>query len=299
VRRPGDSPTALIVAEAALLVLAVAVVDYLTGVEYRTFPLYFIPVTLASIRLGKGAGIGTATASAAAWLVSNHLAGMDRAHAPLVATVNTGVMLITFVFVALLTSAQRDWLLKERALSRTDGLTGLRNGRGFYEAAESEIARAARYRHPLTVAYLDLDNFKTVNDRFGHARGDELLALVGRTLRHATRATDVVGRLGGDEFAVIFPESDRLAAAAALAKLKALLDASIAKRQCPVSVSIGAVSFATPPPDVETLVHEADRVMYEVKGAGKDDIRCVDAALAGPSAAPVFGASPARAPRSI
>jgi hypothetical protein len=65
-----------------------------------------------------------------------------------------------------------------------------------------------------------------------------------------------------------------------------------------VSVSIGAVSLAAPPPDVETLVHEADRVMYEVKGAGKDDVRCVDAVAAGASAAPVLAASPAGAPRS-
>jgi diguanylate cyclase (GGDEF)-like protein len=250
-RSQREPPAALILAVAAALVVAVAGVDYATGVEYRVFPLYFVPVTLVSLRLGRVSGLGFAAACAAAWLVSNRLAGMDVARAPIVAAVNTGVMLLTFVMVALLTAAQRTWLQRERVLSRTDSLTGLANGRGFYEAAGSEIARAARYRHPLTLAYIDLDDFKAVNDRFGHAQGDELLVMVARTLQHATRATDVVGRLGGDEFAVLFPETGRAAAEAALLKLKPLLEASVEKRGWRVSASIGAVSFADPPRDAE------------------------------------------------
>lgn len=283
-RSQREPPAALILAAAAALILAVAFVDYATGVEYRVFPLYFVPVTLVSLRLGRGAGLVFAALSAAAWLFSNRLAGMDVARVPVVATINTGVMLLTFVVIALLTAAQRSWLQRERALSRTDSLTGVANGRGFYEAAGSEIARAARYRHPLTLAYIDLDDFKVVNDRFGHAQGDELLVVVARTLQHATRGTDVVGRLGGDEFAVLFPETGRAAAEAALLKLKSLLEASVEKRGWPVSASIGAASFADPPRDAETLVHEADQVMYQVKGAGKNAVRCVDVTADGGSA---------------
>ena len=129
-------------------------------------------------------------------------------------------MAIAFGSVALLAAAQRDWLRRERAISRTDGLTGLLNGRGFYEAAAVELARSSRYRHPLTLAYVDLDDFKEINDRLGHARGDAVLVAVAHALRRACRSTDLVGRLGGDEFVVLFPETDRDAAEAALVKLR-------------------------------------------------------------------------------
>jgi diguanylate cyclase (GGDEF)-like protein len=261
------------------LVVGVAWVDYAAGVHVRTFPLYFVPVTLVSMRVGRGAGVVFALLCAAAWQVSNRLAGMVEAtHA--VGAVNTGVMLVTFVVVALLTAAQRSGLERERALSRTDSLTGLVNSRGFYEAAAHEIDRSARYRRPVTVAYVDLDDFKAVNDRLGHARGDELLVTVGRALRKGTRSSDLVARLGGDEFVILFPETDRAAAEAALSKIQSLLRGIVARRSLSVSASIGAVSYATPPKDVETLVHEADGVMYEAKSAGKNTVRCVDAAPA-------------------
>ena len=150
-----------------------------------------------------------------AWELSNHLAGMSIGS---LAIANLAVMAISFGSVALLAAAQRDWLRRERAISRTDGLTGLLNGRGFYEAAAVELARSTRYRHPLTLAYVDLDDFKPINDRFGHARGDEMLVAVGRAIRKACRSTDVVGRVGGDEFVVLFPETGREAAETALLK---------------------------------------------------------------------------------
>jgi diguanylate cyclase (GGDEF)-like protein len=277
VRRGWEPPAALTLVVAFLLVLLVAWIDFATGVEYRIFPLYFLPVTVASLRFGRGMGLAFAALCAAAWLESNRQAGMV-ATSRRVALVNAATMLLTFVFAAVLTAAQRRWLDKERALSRTDNLTGVMNGRGFYEAAAQEIARSTRYHHALTLAYIDLDDFKAVNDRLGHAQGDELLVTVGRTLARATRSSDVVARLGGDEFAVLFPETSRAAAEPALEKLQQLLREAVQKRGWPVTPSIGAVCFPFPPKDVESLVHEADRVMYEVKAAGKNAVRCVEAA---------------------
>lgn len=80
-----------------------------------------------------------------------------------------------------------------------DGLTGLLNARAFYETAAVEIERQKRYMHPMTSACLDLDNFKEVNDRFGHKIGDSALLATAQSLRAATRATDILSRLGGDE----------------------------------------------------------------------------------------------------
>ena len=254
--------------------LGVAFVDYATGTELRVFPLYFLPVLAVALRLGRWPGLGTAAACALAWELSNHLAGMRGSH-PAIALANLVVMAVAFGAIALLGAAQREWLRRERAISRTDSLTGLLNSRGFYEAAAVEVARSTRYRHPLTVAYVDLDDFKGINDRFGHARGDVVLVAVARALRRACRSTDLVGRLGGDEFVVLFPETGREAAEAALDKLRSRVGEAGSQDGSPVTASIGAVSFAKPPADVEVLVREADAAMYAAKASGKNALTCL------------------------
>ena len=276
VRRPGEPPAAVVLAVSAVLVVAVAGIDYATGTELRVFPLYFLPVLGIALRFGRGPGLAASAACAFAWELSNHLAGMRVSH-PSLAIANQAVMAVAFGSVALLAAAQRDWLRRERAISRTDGLTGLLNGRGFYEAAAVELARSTRYRHPLTLAYVDLDDFKSINDRFGHARGDEVLVAVARAMRKACRSTDIVGRVGGDEFVVLFPETGRDAAETALVKVRSRLEEAASQHGSRVTASIGSVSFARPPADVEALVHEADTVMYAAKAGGKNALHCVEA----------------------
>jgi diguanylate cyclase (GGDEF)-like protein len=270
----GSPSVPFTLAAAAVLVLVVAGVDYVTGTELRVFPLYFLPVLAVSLRVGRWPGLGTAAVSALAWALSNNLAGMRGSRSG-IDEANLVVMAIAFASIALLGARQRESLRRERAISRTDGLTGLLNGRGFFEAAAVELARSARYRHPLTVAYVDLDDFKEVNDRFGHGRGDAVLVAVARALRRGCRSTDLVGRLGGDEFVVLFPETGREAAEAALLKVRSRLQEAGGYDGSRVTTSIGSVSFAKAPADVEALVHEADTVMYAVKADGKDSLRCL------------------------
>ncbi|HYN02149.1 MAG TPA: diguanylate cyclase [Vicinamibacteria bacterium] len=274
-RRPGEPPAAVVLAVSAVLVVAVAGIDYATGTELRVFPLYFIPVLAVSLRLGRWPGLGTAAACALAWELSNHLAGM-RGGRSAIDLANLVVMAMALGSVALLAAAQRGW----RAISRMDGLTGLLNGRGFYATAAFELARSSRYRHPLTIAYVDLDDFKSINDRFGHSRGDEVLVAVAHAIRKACRSTDIVGRVGGDEFVVLFPETGRDAAETALLKLRSRIEEVASQHGSRVTASVGSVSFAKPPADVEVLVHEADTVMYAVKAGGKNALRCVEASTA-------------------
>ena len=274
VKPTGEPAAALVLGGAAALVLGVAWVDHATGVELLVFPLYFLPVLVVALRFGGRPGLAASALCAVAWEVSNRLAGMKGSR-PAVDLANLVLMGIAFGAVALLGASQRRWRERERALSRTDDLTGLPNRRGFYEAAAVELARSARYRRPLTVAYVDLDDFKAVNDRLGHARGDRVLVAVAHALRRASRSTDLVARLGGDEFVVLLPETGGAAAEAALLKLRTrLLEAGGDATR--VTASIGAVSFGTPPADVETLVHEADRAMYAVKTDGKNAVRHVE-----------------------
>jgi GGDEF domain-containing protein len=95
----------------------------------------------------------------------------------------------------------------ERMLSRIDPLTGIINGKYFIELVNNEILRSSTPNHPFTIAYVDIDNFKAVNDRFGHTTGDTVLRTIAVTMRNHARKTDVIARLGGDEFAFLLPEA--------------------------------------------------------------------------------------------
>lgn len=268
-----QAPVRALLGGVAAALTVIGLVDYATGTELRVFPLYFLPVLAMSLRLGQGAGLATAVASALTWLVSNHFAGFRYTSAA-VTIANALVMAAAFSSIALLGAAQRRGLEHERATSRTDGLTGLLNGRGFYEGATTELVRARRYGYPVTLAYVDLDGFKQVNDRFGHARGDAMLVRVAEVIRALTRRSDVLGRLGGDEFALLLPQSDRDAAEHALKKVLSGLGRIAADDGTAVTASIGAVSFAEPPSEIAVLLHEADTVMYEAKTAGKNALVC-------------------------
>jgi diguanylate cyclase (GGDEF)-like protein len=268
----------LVLAGNLLLLAAVGWIDYATGWELRVFPLYFLPLTFVSLSFRRPAALGFSLLCAATWLGSNHLAGMAGPNRSLVLA-NTAIMLVAFAFVTILAANHRTSLERERALSRTDSLTGLPNSRGFYEAAGAEVVRLGRYRHPVTLAYLDIDDFKEINDRYGHACGDELLVAVAQVLRRASRSSDLVGRLGGDEFVILYPETGRDAAEAVLRKLQGRLRDSLKEGDGPrLTVSIGAVSFAVPPAALETLVRQADALMYAVKTSGKDGVCAAEGA---------------------
>jgi len=264
-----QAPKAAFVGGVALALVLIGLVDYATGTELRVFPLYFLPVLAAALRLGQTAGLAVAVTSALVWLGSNHLAGIHYRNAG-VTVANVVVMAVAFSAVALLGALQRRGLERERTNSRTDSLTGLLNGRGFYEGATTELVRARRYGYPVTPAFVDLDGFTQVNARHGHARGDAVLVRVAEVIRSLTRRSDVVGRLGGDEFVVLLPQSGRDAAEPALRKVLAALGRISADGEAPVTASIGAICYEDPPEDLSVLMHDADKVMYAAKAAGKN-----------------------------
>jgi diguanylate cyclase (GGDEF)-like protein len=169
-------------------------------------------------------------------------------------------------------SGLRSAYAREKILARTDPLTGVTNTKYFYYLAGQEIDRAARYIHPFSVAYMDLDNFKEVNDRFGHDAGDDVLRLVTTTIAKNIRKTDIIARLGGDEFILLFPETGAEDARVVMEKLKGLLLHNMQERQRQVTFSIGLVTYTVAPESVEDMVKEADRLMYTVKNSTKNAI---------------------------
>jgi diguanylate cyclase (GGDEF)-like protein/PAS domain S-box-containing protein len=173
---------------------------------------------------------------------------------------------------AALRKSQESALELEKQLSRTDALTRLGNRRAFHEVAEEERLRASRYSRVLSLIYLDLDNFKYVNDHYGHDKGDELLAMIGEILRKERRASDYAARLGGDEFALVLPETGQEGAEAVSDKIRDAVNQAMQRNGWPVTVSIGAASFTSLPDSCEEMIRRADRLMYESKKNGKNQV---------------------------
>ncbi|MBL8786821.1 MAG: GGDEF domain-containing protein [Deltaproteobacteria bacterium] len=164
-----------------------------------------------------------------------------------------------------------------RSLSMTDALTGLPNRRYLEERLDAEVARAARHRQPLAVMVIDVDDFKRVNDTWGHAKGDEVLAWVAAFLRSQLRGSDVACRTGGDEFVVVLPATGRDGADDLAARLLSTLaslrhEAHAAGRtpaEHPVKLSIGVAALGPGTGDPTSLLAAADRAMYQVKATTK------------------------------
>jgi diguanylate cyclase (GGDEF)-like protein len=159
-----------------------------------------------------------------------------------------------------------------KALSRTDPLTAIHNRRAFYDLAEMELNKARRYQNPLSVLYVDIDNFKQVNDCLGHHTGDTLLRSAAKMIKRNIRAIDVIGRFGGDEFVILLAQTGAESVAPVARKLKEKLFNLMQENSWPVTFSIGAVTFENPPESVEQLIIAADRQMYNAKKNGKNRI---------------------------
>ncbi len=161
-----------------------------------------------------------------------------------------------------------------RELATTDSLTGALSRRRLLEIAEAELERAARYKHPLSIAMLDLDHFKTVNDTFGHAVGDEALRSVAATIRQALRKQDCVGRYGGEELTVIFPETEANDACAVGERIRAAvasLGLSNQGRDVPITISAGVASWRVGESLADTL-KRADEALYQAKSSGRNKV---------------------------
>lgn len=162
-----------------------------------------------------------------------------------------------------------------RQLAREDGLTGLANRRWLDAQWAHECERARRYRHPIAVSMVDVDHFKSVNDRFSHRVGDEVLRRVARLLRESCRRGDVVGRYGGEEFMIVWVETPLARAAAVCEKLRLRVAALALDDLHPdlkaVTVSIGLAAADADPVDAELLT-QADHQLYRAKAEGRNRV---------------------------
>lgn len=250
----------------------VSLLDMWSGYEIGFSIFYVLPVSFISWFTGRFMGILVSLASAGAWL------WMDLASGHLYSSFwipfwNMLIRLLFFLIIALLIAALRKAINQMTNLSRIDGLTGVFNSRFFHDLAQMELDRFIRYGHIFSIAYLDLDNFKIVNDQWGHAAGDAALREVSHCIQKSIRRTDVLARLGGDEFALLLPETDLETSRKVCIKIQMGLMEAMQSKDWPVTVSIGVLTCHAAPPSVDALVRQADELMYAVKHGSKNGIQ--------------------------
>lgn len=249
-------------------------IDYLTGYELGFAPFYFVPIAVAAWYGGYAPGLGAALLCTISWLLADALSGHSYSH-PSIYIWNTLIRFASFLTVLALILDRRSLFAREREQALTDSLTGLANRRAFKHALDTEILRSRRHDHPMSIAYLDLDNFKQVNDFAGHDAGDCVLKALASALRSELRQEDMAARLGGDEFAVLWPEMSPQQASTVVHRMHRALLHALQATGYDVSISIGCVACTAVTIERGELLRLADATMYQVKRAGKNSVLIV------------------------
>jgi len=254
----------------AALSAGVFVLNVRTPPELRLGILYVIPVLLAAWHDGLGWGVSFALGTT----LLRFGVGIDQMPEGtlLEARIVNELAYLAVVGVAIAGLSQlRHTQARLEQLATHDPLTNVLNARAFARELAQELGRNRRYGRPLALIYLDLDDFKKVNDAHGHATGDAVLRLVADAMRGAVRSADVVGRLGGDEFGVLMPETDATVAHGAASRLVAGIR-TVFRGTPSVTASIGVVAVSGTEAGTDELLRKADQAMYEAKRGGKDRV---------------------------
>ena len=249
----------------------VAYLDYITGVELSFSLFYLLPISLLAWTVSERFGLVIAFLSAGIWLTVDVWSG-NRYSSVLPNIWNTVVRLGFFMLPAFMIRLNRA-MQHEQALARTDFLTGVLNTRSFRELAQMEINRSVRYKRPFTIAFIDIDNFKSINDTFGHAMGDIVLRAIAGSMQMHLRKTDMVARVGGDEFVTLLPETDAHTAPIVISNMQRELSRDVNEKNWPITFSIGVLTLTAPQLSVDEMLSRADQLMYMVKNSSKNNIQ--------------------------
>jgi len=264
-----EQPEWALWAECIALTCLVALADYYTGRDISLSIFYMGPIVFAAWFISRRAGILLALVSAGVWAWLDVIGGAQ--YSSLIVVWNSLVRLGFYVTALELVARTKASNVRESLLARTDSLTGVANGRAFSDRAHLALSYLRRAGRPVTVAYIDLDHFKEVNDGLGHAEGDRLLRAVAQAVAGRLRSTDLVARLGGDEFGVLLAETDAAMAPKVLAVIGEAVNEAV-DGEWGVGCTIGAVTFTSPPPSVDYMVRAADALMYRGKQEGRGRI---------------------------
>jgi diguanylate cyclase (GGDEF)-like protein len=263
----------------AVLLAAVAAVAYLErwfGGDFDLRLIYFLIVLSGAMLLPRAMALAIAAAVA---IVSVGVGGATGT----TLVVNTLTHVVMYGYAALLTSNWEQERRKLMKLSRVDGLTGLRNLRALQEQLPTWLGPAARTGRRMAVMMMDVDGFKSVNDRLGHGQGNELLKEVANLLRFAVRVGDEPYRFGGDEFVLLLSDADGEGARIVATRIQEIyrsMGQTLRGTDVQVSFSIGIAVFPDDGATPEVLLARADEALYAAKRSGPGKIARYEAAAA-------------------
>jgi len=268
---PGAFQPASVLVASVIAMAAVFAIDLLAPANIRLHILYVFPLAAIALhcedRCATLGGLLSATVLQLWTLFFHELSTDSYATDALVA-------LASNVLTMLLARAVRENHVATMNLATTDWLTGLHNRRSFETIADLEIKRQKRYGGVFSLAVIDLDGFKTLNDSRGHDVGDKALQLVSDVLREHTRQSDTIARLGGDEFAVMLPNTRQPDCNLQCRQLAATISRRMADAGFAITASIGCAQFEQPPASTSDALQKADKAMYAAKASGKNGAAC-------------------------
>ena len=266
---PGKLPKPFLTFVGFILVLAIGSLDSITSYHVSVSALYLLPIILIAWYEGGVPAAIISIFSAITWALSDLVSGhpYSRIAVPIW---NATMVLGMFLIVAYSITAIKKLLIKEREHAHTDDLTGVENIRFFYERARIEISKSALDKRPLTLAYIDIDNLKYVNDTLGHIAGDYLLHEAAQVMRSTLRSVDIISRLGGSKFAILMPETQNDNATVIIYKVQEHLLDMAEKNGWPVTFRTDVVTCYSPAYTIDELIKVAEDLMNAAKESGKN-----------------------------
>jgi diguanylate cyclase (GGDEF)-like protein len=269
-------PEKLVFAVSILFILLVGYINFVTGHELAFSVFYIIPVAFTAWRNGSKMAFAASLLCGVTDLTSFISSDEEYQSVLIPAWGSTVHVIFLFLISGLIVKVNNQMMLIQ-SMTRTDPLTGCYNRKYFYEILGRELEKGKRNGTSIALAYIDLDNFKTVNDTMGHKEGDFLLVKTVETVNHVIRTVDSLFRLGGDEFVIIInnPVSSELSGM--FSRIKDNLRSNLPARYSDmVSLSIGVVTCFACSVSAGELIEKADKLMYDVKKSGKNNIRFLE-----------------------
>jgi diguanylate cyclase (GGDEF)-like protein len=263
-------PRAVNLAVGLAIVALITVADALTGSAAGFEELYLLPIVfVAWLTRSTASGVAVALLATALRLGTTLATGSASPARAISGAVLHALLYMSVVMLLGLFRRDRD---VQKQLAVTDALTGVANRRAFYATAQRELDRSRRYGHHLSLLYVDVDDFKRVNDVAGHDQGDRVLRTLAAVAQSSVRSIDFVARLGGDEFVVLLPETSSGEAGRIARRLRTDLDGAATFSGYPITCSVGVVTYRDLPQTVDDLLRAADATMYEAKTGGRNRI---------------------------
>ena len=268
-RKMKPRPVALAGIGATAVILAL---DVATPREFSFSLFYLLPIAFGILLGGRKLGYVNAFLATLAFIAAQLLSGQTYSTPFFLAWAIAIRAASNAIFVYILDILKQ--VIEEfRELSLLDPLTGAANRRFFEGYLDRTIQRSRRDKQPLTLLALDFDEFKALNDKHGHDRGDEALMGLVRAIQGKIRPDDMLCRMGGDEFALVLYAMDHEKSQEVIARLMDAIHSELKARGIELSLSVGAISFATASGNPAAMLKRADELLYEVKRSGKNSIR--------------------------